>query len=105
MNVIADIHVTPIGTETPSLSDYVAAAEAVLQRYPNIKSQLNPMTTTLEGDLDTILQVLRDMHEAPFARGAQRVSTTIRIDERRDKPQPGMQDRVASVQKKLDSVK
>jgi uncharacterized protein YqgV (UPF0045/DUF77 family) len=37
------------------------------------------------------------MHEVPFVNGAMRVSTTIRIDDRRDKD--------ASMEQKLSSVK
>jgi uncharacterized protein (TIGR00106 family) len=58
------------------------------------------MATVIEGDLNRILEVVREMHEVPFRRGAQRVSTTLVIDDRRDKPLT-MQGKVDSVEEKL----
>ncbi len=50
-----------------------------------MKYQLTPMNTIIEGDLPVILEVIQQMHEVPYTKGAQRVATTIRIDDRRDK--------------------
>lgn len=73
-----------------SLSKYVAAAERVLRDDPRVvdgrvKYRLDPMFTTLEGDLDVIFEIIRKMQEAVFAAGSQRVGTVIKIDDRRDK--------------------
>jgi uncharacterized protein (TIGR00106 family) len=97
--VLVDLTISPLGTATPSISDYVAACERVLSKYPHIKRQLNPMSTTLEGDLADILTIIQEMHEVPFAAGALRVSTSIRIDDRRDK-EGSMQHKVAIVKEK-----
>jgi uncharacterized protein YqgV (UPF0045/DUF77 family) len=43
------------------------------------------MGTAVEGEVDDLLRLAAQMHRAPFTHGAQRVLTTIRIDERRDK--------------------
>jgi len=83
--VIAEVTIVPLGTATPSLSPYVAEVEKVLAKYTHIKTMLTPMATILEGDLDEILTAVREMHEAPFLKGAKRVSTRISIDDRRDK--------------------
>jgi uncharacterized protein YqgV (UPF0045/DUF77 family) len=40
------------------------------------------------------------MHEAPFAEGAQRVSTLIKVDDRRDKDHT-IEGKVRSVREKL----
>ena len=96
-HVIVEITVVPLGTASTSLSTYVAEVEKVAQKNPHIKSMLTPMSTILEGDLDEILKLTREMHEAPFLKGAQRVSTRISIDDRRDK--------VGSMAGKLNSVK
>jgi len=82
------------------VSEYVAACHKVLQQEKDLKYQLTPMATIIEGDLDRILAVIRKMHEVPFAAGAGRVSTTIRIDDRRDKERT-MADKIASVEAKL----
>jgi uncharacterized protein (TIGR00106 family) len=74
-----------MGTGSPSISQYVAACHKVLEQEAGLKHQLTPMATIIEGDLDLILEVIRKMHEVPFTEGAPRVSTLIRIDDRRDK--------------------
>ena len=99
--VIADIHLTPIGHSSTSISPAVAAAHKALEQIEGLEVQLNPMTTTLVGELDTVLAALRVMHEAPFDGGAQRVSTTIRIDDRRDGKPIDMGRRIQAVQEKL----
>lgn len=85
---IIDVTVIPIGTETPSVSKYVASVQKVLRKYSEegkIRFQLTPMNTIIEGELPVLLEVVQAIHEQPFKEGVQRVSTTIRIDDRRDK--------------------
>ncbi|MCX7780392.1 MAG: MTH1187 family thiamine-binding protein [Negativicutes bacterium] len=82
---VVEVTIAPMGTGTPSISQYVAACHRVLEQAQDLKYQLTPMSTIIEGDLDRILAVIRQMHEVPFGAGAQRVSTLIRIDDRRDK--------------------
>jgi uncharacterized protein YqgV (UPF0045/DUF77 family) len=43
------------------------------------------------------------MHEVPFAKGAERVSTLIKIDDRRDRGCHGLQGKIDSVLNKLKS--
>lgn len=82
---IVEVSIAPLGTATPSVSKYVAQAHKVLVETPGLKAQLTPMSTVLEGDLDLILQAIRQAQETVFAAGAQRVSTSIKIDDRRDR--------------------
>ena len=84
-HVIAQVTVVPLGTGSTSLSKYVAEVEKVIDKYPDVKRMLTPMSTILEGDLDRILAIIREMHETPFSKGAKRVSTRVTIDDRRDK--------------------
>jgi uncharacterized protein (TIGR00106 family) len=95
--IIAEVTVVPLGTATASLSAYVAEVEKVLKYFPRIKSLLTPMSTILEGEMDDVLAAVKAMHEVPFQKGAMRVSTTLRIDDRRDK--------AISMKSKLDAVK
>lgn len=97
---IVEVCVVPLGTGSTSLSKYVAECHKVLREGKDLKYQLTPMATIIEGDLDKILAVIRKMHEVPFANGAGRVSTTIRIDDRRDKERT-MADKVKAVEEKL----
>lgn len=100
MRVIAEVSFSPIGTATPSLHNYVTAALAVLQEHPEVEHELNPMGTVLEGERRDVLNVVEAMNEAIFAAGAQRVGTTLKIDERRDKP-TSMRHKVEIVQQGL----
>jgi uncharacterized protein (TIGR00106 family) len=99
-HVIVEISVVPLGTDSTSLSTYVAAVEKVLGKYKNIKTMLTPMSTILEGDLEEILAAAREMHESPFLNGAKRVSTRINIDDRRDKVIT-MEGKMTAVKSKL----
>ena len=94
---MAEISVVPLGTKTPSVSEYVARAIKVLEQERGIGYEMTAMATIVEGDLDRILAVAKKMHEAVFGEGVARVSTTIRIDDRRDKPR--------DIKGKLDSLK
>jgi len=98
--VIAEVTVVPLGTASASLSSFVAEAEKVLKKFPALKSLLTPMSTILEGEMTDVLAAVRAMHEAPFRMGALRVSTTLRIDDRRDQ-EITMAGKVASVKSKL----
>ncbi len=97
---IVEISIVPLGTKTPSLSSYVARAVKVLRQEKDVKYEITPMGTIIEGDLDRILAVAKKMHEGVFGEGVVRVLTTIKIDDRRDKVQ-GMRDKVDSVKRKL----
>jgi len=100
VNVIAEVTFSPLGTGTPSVSRYVAAALAALATQPGVTYQLNPMGTVLEGERPAVLAAVEAMNEAIFAAGALRVGTTLKIDERRDKPS-SMQHKVDIVQEQL----
>jgi uncharacterized protein (TIGR00106 family) len=91
--------ITPIGTGTPSVSRWVAGVQEIL-RATRLKHQLTAMGTIIEGDLDEILAVVRRMHEHPFTQGAVRVSTLLKIDDRRDKEHT-IAGKMASVEAKL----
>ena len=97
---IADIRVIPIGTKTPSLTDYVALAVKAIRDEKDIRYQLTPTGTILEGSLEKLLDAVRRMHEAAFSTEVVRVVTTVEIDERRDKQTP-MEAKVEAVQRKL----
>lgn len=98
---IVDITVIPVGTGTPSVSEYVAEIQRVLQQYGGrVKYQLTPMSTLIEGDLKLLLEIVQELHEVPFQKGLQRVCTNVRIDDRRDKENT-MERKLQSVQAKL----
>ncbi len=98
--VIAEISVVPIGTCTPSVSRYVAKAIGVLGQEKNIKYKLTGMGTILEGELTAVLEAVRKMHDSVFGDQIQRVVTTIRIDDRRDR-ESSVEHKIQSVVRKL----
>lgn len=93
---ILELTLVPIGTQTTSLSQYVAKAFDNVRNKENIKVELNPMGTVMQGDIDELLKAVRDMQEAVFNEGVDRVYSVIKIDDRRDKN--------VSFEQKLDSV-
>jgi uncharacterized protein (TIGR00106 family) len=95
-----DISVVPVGTGKPSVSEFVAGAVRVLQNEPGLKYELTAMNTIIEGDLTKLLALAQRMHNSAFDAGAKRVVTTIRIDERRDKPLT-IEGKIKSVKDKL----
>ena len=94
---IIEVSVVPLGTETPSVSRYVAGAEKVLREAKDIKYELTAMGTIIEGDLARLLSLAEQMHQSAFTAGAMRVVTTIKIDDRRDQ--------VASIRSKIAAVR
>jgi len=100
---VVEISVTPLGTGTPSVSAYVADCLKIV-RESGLAYQLTPMGTILEGDIDAIFSLVRRMHAAPFAAGAVRVSTLIKIDDRRDRAEHTMAGKVAAVTEKLSKT-
>ena len=99
---IAEVSVVPLGTKTASVSQYVARVVKVLEREKDMKYEITPMGTIIEGDLDRILGMVKRMHDAVFGQDVIRVLTTIKIDDRRDKPLT-MKGKLDSVRKKLQT--
>lgn len=95
-NVIAEVSIVPLGTGNCSLSKYVADCLNVIQASSDLKFQLTPMGTVIEGPLVSVLEAIKLMHEVPFKTGVKRVVTTIKLDDRRDIE--------ASMNRKVDSV-
>ncbi|MFO3701298.1 MTH1187 family thiamine-binding protein [Staphylococcus felis] len=100
---IVDVVVIPVGTDGPSVSQYIAEIQTKLESFKQegkIDYQLTPMNTLIEGDLTDLLEVIQVIHELPFNKGLDRVCTNIRIDDRRDKSRK-MNDKLKSVEKHL----
>jgi uncharacterized protein (TIGR00106 family) len=96
---IVAVSIAPVGEGT-SVSRYVAAALEVVREQDRVRHRLDPMFTTLEGELPDIFALIQRMQEAVFALGARRVSTVIKIDERRDRS-VRMEDKVRAVEERL----
>jgi uncharacterized protein (TIGR00106 family) len=94
--VIAEFSVHPIGQGT-SVGRYVRAALRELRKVRGVRLLVTPMGTVMEAkSLHDLLAAVERAHESVFEEGAERVSFTLRVDDRRDKKRR-MEDKVASV--------
>ena len=96
---VVEVCLIPIGTKETSVSKYVAEAEKILMAE-GVKYKLNPMGTVIETDADKALEVIRKMQESVFDKGADRVYSVIKMDDRRDK-KASMEQKIKSVEDKL----
>lgn len=94
-NVIAELTVVPLGTGSTSLSQYVRIVEQVIAAS-GLEHTLTPMGTCVQGELDDIFAVVKQAHAALAAAGCARISTHIKLDDRRDKERK-MQDKIDAV--------
>ncbi len=88
----------PLGTGTPSVSEYVKVAVRELEAS-GLKCTLGPMGTTVEAETTgEAYAAIAQAQAAVFELGAGRAYTVIKMDERRD-----VEDR--SAENMLDSVR
>jgi uncharacterized protein (TIGR00106 family) len=98
LTVMAELSVVPIGTSSTELSTYIAEALRVIKQTKGAKWQLTPMGTIIETEsLDKLFGLIKEAHESLFKAGAKRVSTLIKIDDRRDVAGERMKGKVDSV--------
>jgi len=94
---IMEINIIPLGTKTPSVSKYITDALRVLGKEKNIIYELTAMGTIVETDsLDLLLTLAKKMHRAVLSGKINRVVTTIKIDDRKDK-KISIEEKVSSV--------
>jgi uncharacterized protein (TIGR00106 family) len=99
--IIADIKILPLGTGDAGVSHLIAGCVKLLENAPDISYRITPMSTIVEGPLDRVMELVKEMHEVPFASGVRRVVTSVSIDDRRDKP-ISMESKVKAVEEKID---
>jgi len=95
--LIAEFSIMPVGAGV-SLSPFVAECLRIV-RDSGLKHQLTPMGTVLEGDGDKVVATIMACH-SQVLRMSDRVVTSIKIDDRRDRP-ADMERKVRSVEEKL----
>jgi len=98
---MALMHLTiiPIGTNSPSVGEYVAEIQKVLEKS-GLPYELEDMGTTIEGSSKELLALAAQLSEMPFNKGVHRVVTQISLDDRRDK-KVELGDKIASVADRL----
>lgn len=95
---VAEISIVPLGTGSTSLSDFVAQAIKIIERS-GLKFQLTAMGTNIEGTLEEILSLVKEVHQSALAQGVKRLLTTVKIDDRTDKSLT-LEGKVEAVKKK-----
>lgn len=95
--VIAEFSIIPIGTDKTSLSPYISDVIKAFENVDNLEFEVTPMGSILEAEsLRTIFQAVECAHQTIIDKGVKRVVSTLRIDDRRDKPRI-MQDKVEAI--------
>ena len=97
----ADLTVLALGRQELSASDYIAEIQRRLRAQDRVHFRMHAMGTSLEGTTEDILAVVGELHAVPFEQGAPRVYTVLKLDERRDRPDQTLEDKVRSVEERL----
>jgi uncharacterized protein (TIGR00106 family) len=97
----ADLTILALGRPGASASEYIAEIQRRLAAQDRVAYVMHAMGTSLEGPTADILAVVGELHAVPFEAGIPRVYTVLKLDERRDKPDQTLADKVESVRQRL----
>jgi uncharacterized protein (TIGR00106 family) len=97
----ADLTVIGLGRSDPSAGAYIAAIQRRLAAQEKVGYRLHAMGTSLEGSTADILALVGELHAVPFELGLPRVYSVLKLDERRDRPEQTLADKVDSVERRL----
>ncbi len=97
----ADLTVIALGRPSASASEYIAEIQRRLRAQDRVRFQMHAMGTSLEGSTADILAVVGELHAVPFELDVPRVYTVLKLDERRDRPEQTLEDKVRSVEERL----
>ena len=101
MKIIAEICIIPIGHST-SLRKEIAIAHQIL-RETGLPIQLHSYGTNIEGDYDTIMNSIKNIHQTLHKKGIARIHTSIKIGSRVDKEQ-SLEDKIQAIQNQLKEI-
>jgi uncharacterized protein (TIGR00106 family) len=97
----ADLTVLALGRPEVSASPYIAEIQRKLAKQDRVRYRMHAMGTSLEGTTEDILAVVGELHAVPFDSGIPRVYTVLKLDERRDRPEQTLDDKVRAVEEQL----
>ena len=97
----ADLTILALGSTDASAGEYIAEIQRRLAAQDRVRFQMHAMGTSLEGEVGDILAVVGELHAVPFEMGLPRVYTVLKLDERRDRPDQTLEDKVRSVEARL----
>ncbi|KAJ3144985.1 hypothetical protein HK101_002561 [Irineochytrium annulatum] len=98
LQCMVDFCVIPMGVGT-SVSKEITECRRVLERS-GLSYNMHSYGTTVEGEWDEVMRVVRQCHDAVHAMGCERISTTMKVGTRTDKKQ-SMQDKLDKVEELL----
>jgi len=99
----AEVSIIGLGRPTASASEYIAEIQRRLAAQDRVRYRMHAMGTSLEGSTEDILAVVGELHAVPFDQGIPRVYTVLKLDERRDRPDQTLDDKVRSVEDRLSA--
>lgn len=85
--MLAELEIIPVGTNSASVSAYLADVAKLIDQS-GLDYRVGPMGTVVEGDWDRIMRLAKQCHQTLLG-SVDRVMTTIRIDDRKDRPGNG----------------
>lgn len=94
--MIVEFSIVPLGTGD-SVSNAVADVLDIVD-MSGLAYKLNPMGTVVEGEWDEIMALVKRCHEATL-KGAPRVVTNVKIDDRPGRPLDRIHEKTRAVEK------
>ena len=99
--ITADFSVVPIGTNVTDLGKYVSVAVQAI-KDSGLNYKLTGMGTQIEAEnLDELYGAIKSAQKTVFDLGADRVFTILKIDDRKDKKDRGLDDKIFTVKEML----
>lgn len=96
--MLAEITVTPIDKTNEGFSEYVSQSIDIIDKS-GLDYVMTPMGTIIEGEADEVFDLIKQVHKN-MAKQSDRVSTSIKIDDRKGK-KGTIKSKVDSVEKQL----
>ncbi|MCR8929669.1 MTH1187 family thiamine-binding protein [Priestia megaterium] len=97
---LLEISIIPVGTDSTSFSSEVINAVRKL-KGKELHYDVTPTSTIIEGDLEQLWQLAKEIHQEAISSGPNRVITNISIDHRKDK-KTDMNHQIDAVENALD---
>ena len=99
--ITADLCIIPMGIEESGLGDYIAKAVQIIEDS-GLNYQLTAMGTQIEAnDLKQLYSICAEVQESIFEMGVPRVYTVLKIDDRRDRENRTLEEKVKSVKNRM----
>lgn len=100
--ITADLCIIPMGIEESGVGEYVAKAVQIIEES-GLNYQITAMGTQMEADdLKKLYEVCAKVQESIFEMGIPRVYTVLKIDDRRDKENRTLKEKVKSVMDRME---